>query len=636
MSIRTKLVSAIALLVATILAISAFSYMAMQRGSQTAETIVSDRVIPLEQLKSIADAYAVNIVDTVHKLRAGAITSTEAADHVREATRIIDENWSAFMATYLTPEEAALADEFAVMRKAADAEIGEIQRLVANGNAEAVARYADTRLYATIDPLGAPIGKLVDLQIRVAKDELAKAHALTTVLTYVMAAMFAIGAAIAAFSIVTVISGVVRPLDALSRAMNAIAGGDLDAAVYGEGRRDEVGRMAGAVAVLRDNGRERVRLEAEAAANRSQSEQARIDRERQQAQEAAEIKQAIDGLAAGLDALADGRLTYRLGTAVADRLDRIRLDFNGAMAQLEDAMRAVGVNGRGIAAGSNEIKAAADDLSRRTEQQAASVEETAAALEQITTTVADASRRAEEAGRLVDQTRVNAEHSGDVVARAVTAMQQISSSSGEINSIIGVIDEIAFQTNLLALNAGVEAARAGEAGKGFAVVAQEVRELAGRSAKAAKEIKDLIGASGDHVRAGVDLVEETGRVLARIVAQVKEIDGNVAAIVTSAREQATGIGEINHAVSLMDQGVQQNAAMVEQSTAASHSLAREADALFSLLARFEVGGDAAPVERNAVAVSAPLPKANVARRGIAPVPASRGNAALKADDWEEF
>ncbi len=182
-------------------------------------------------------------------------------------------------------------------------------------------------------------------------------------------------------------------------------------------------------------------------------------------------------------------------------------------------------------------------------------------------------------------------------ATAVEAMSRIEKSSSEISNIIGVIDEIAFQTNLLALNAGVEAARAGEAGKGFAVVAQEVRELAQRSAKAAKEIKEMINASNAHVKEGVELVGTTGRALQEIVTQVVQVDGNVEAIVEASKEQATGLKEINTSVNTIDQGTQQNAAMVEETTAASHSLAREAERTVQLLGQFNIGATTRPAAR---------------------------------------
>ncbi len=451
-------------------------------------------------------------------------------------------------------------------------------------------------------------------------------------------------------SLMIATKGITAPIARLRERMASLAAGQTEAPVDGQDRKDEVGQMAAAVAVFRDNAIERARLERDADANRSLSERERIEREAQKAKEAADTQFAVDHLATALDKLAEGDVAYRIDSAFVANLDGLRTNFNSSVANLQDALRAVGNNARAIDAGANEIRSAADDLSKRTEQQAASVEETAAALEQITTTVKDASRRAEEVGKLVTKARDGAEQSGRVVGNAVTAMNEIERSSTEITNIIGVIDEIAFQTNLLALNAGVEAARAGEAGKGFAVVAQEVRELAQRSAKAAKEIKALINTSGEHVRSGVSLVGETGRALEVIVSEVQEINRHVGAIVESSREQSVGLQEINTAVNTMDQGTQQNAAMVEESTAASHSLAREAAALNQLLSRFNLGqggaqAAAAPTRSNAapaVASAVSRPAASPARalgRKIASAfggQSAAAGAAVSRDNWEEF
>ena len=257
------------------------------------------------------------------------------------------------------------------------------------------------------------------------------------------------------------------------------------------------------------------------------------------------------------------------------------------------------IDGRvgGVRNGSDKIAEAAVHLSRRTEQQAASLEETAAAMEEITTTVGQTASGAKKAADVVARARDDARRSGEVVGEAVAAMTAIEGSSQQVGQIIGVIDEIAFQTNLLALNAGVEAARAGEAGRGFAVVAQEVRALAQRSADAAKEIKTLISTSTQQVGAGVSLVAQTGEALREIVGQVAAIDALVSEIAASAQEQATGLHQVNTAVNQMDQVVQQNAAMVEEATATTHSLKSEAGDLAVLVSRFQVGDGEAGTTR---------------------------------------
>ncbi|OJT95712.1 MAG: methyl-accepting chemotaxis protein [Rhizobium sp. 63-7] len=416
--------------------------------------------------------------------------------------------------------------------------------------------------------------------------------------------------------------GITAPMALLRRRMTALAQGETTEDVAGLDRKDEIGDMAKAVAIFRDGAVERIRLERQGEKDRASSETERAERETQKAAEAADLQRAVTALGGGLRRLADGDLSFQIDTPFVAHLDQLRLDFNDSLSKLDQALGAVGGNARSINAGADEIRNSADNLSKRTEQQAASVEETAAALEEITTTVKDAARRAEEASHLVAQTRTGAEKSGQIVRDAVSAMQQIEQSSSEISNIIGVIDDIAFQTNLLALNAGVEAARAGEAGKGFAVVAQEVRELAQRSANAAKEIKSLITASGTHVATGVNLVGETGKALDAIVSEVQEINRHVHAIAEAAREQSIGLQEINTAVNTMDQGTQQNAAMVEETTAATHTLATDAASLTELLSQFKMTGTHGGFASSHVARPASRQSAPVARPAVAPVRAA--------------
>ncbi|MGH1329372.1 MAG: methyl-accepting chemotaxis protein [Paracoccaceae bacterium] len=298
----------------------------------------------------------------------------------------------------------------------------------------------------------------------------------------------------------------------------------------------------------------------------------------------------VDSLRKGLKSLSEGDLTAQISQEFAPEYETLRSDFNVAVAKLLEALRSVVENADLIRGEASEISNSADDLSRRTEQQAATLEETATALDQLTSSVRSASEGATQASEMVASAKTNAEKSGQVVQEAVTAMSEIESSSGQISKITSVIDDIAFQTNLLALNAGVEAARAGEAGRGFAVVASEVRALAQRSSDAAREINELISQSGGHVKRGVDLVGETGEALRGIVGSVSEIAAHVSGIAVSSKEQASGLAEINEAVNQLDAVTQQNAAMFEETTAASHSLTREAETLNATMARFVIPG----------------------------------------------
>ncbi len=410
---------------------------------------------------------------------------------------------------------------------------------------------------------------------------------------------------------------IVTPIVGMTQAMTALAAGNNTIAVPALDRTDEVGEMAKAVAVFKDAAIEKVRLSQQTEQLRLTSEEERQANDARKAREAAEIEFAMNSLAEGLSKLAEGDVANRLERPFAEHLDRVRGDFNMAVAKLQAALQSVGRNASAINAGAAEIQSATDDLAKRTERQAASVEQTAAAVEEVTTTVKDAAKRAEDVGQRVERARLGAEKSGEVVRRAVAAMEGISKSSNEIINIISVIDDIAFQTNLLALNAGVEAARAGEAGKGFAVVAQEVRELAQRSANAAREIKTLLTTSSQQVDAGVALVGETGEALEAIVVEVQQINDNIKAIVTSAREQSIGLQEINTAITAMDHNTQQNAAMVEEQTAASHTLAREAGELDELLRQFKLGAGSPAAQRPATpraaaptaAAAAPQPMA---------------------------
>ena len=367
--------------------------------------------------------------------------------------------------------------------------------------------------------------------------------------------------------------------------------------------------------------------EAEQAAARAEADRA-----------AAEQAQArlVEALGASLAKLSAGDLTDRVTATMEGDHARVKDDYNGAVESLRQTLDQVLGAVSSLRGGADEISGASTDLSRRTEQQAASLEETAAALDQITATVKRSADGARQASAVAADARGETERSGVVVQQAVQAMDGIRTSSDRIGEIIGVIDEIAFQTNLLALNAGVEAARAGEFGRGFAVVASEVRALAQRSAEAAKEIKSLISTSGAEVAQGVKLVDETGAALDAIARRVAEMDALVSEIASSAQEQATGLSQVNAAVNQMDQVTQQNAAMVEQTTAAAASLKSEADQLAMLVERFDTGSEAhAPVRMQDTADS-PIPLARERARVRAVAGGGVVPASVATPDWEEF
>lgn len=444
-----------------------------------------------------------------------------------------------------------------------------------------------TPYYTIYEPIYSPTGDTIGILyagVRSAEID-AMASELAWTIGIVAILVLLAGTALAAWVNKKVLAGIPR----LTGVATSLASGDLDIEVPGEDQRNEIGSLARALTILRDGAIEKRTLEESSQRQRHETEGERQRRESEKAAHDQEVESTIAELGTALSALSDGKLGVRLEHPFSGKFEKLRTDFNHAAERLSQTMAELRGETHEINAGASEMQSATDDLSRRTEQQAASLEETSAALDEITATVRSAATRAEEARDMAEKAQGSTVNSRGVVSNAVDAMSRIESASGEISKIISVIDEIAFQTNLLALNAGVEAARAGEAGKGFAVVAQEVRELAQRSASAAKDIKGLITKSGEEVASGVHLVNETGEALGTISEQVAAINEHIASIATAAREQTTGLGEINSAVNQMDQVTQQNAAMVEEATAVMHKLAGSARNLTGMVDQFDIG-----------------------------------------------
>jgi len=409
---------------------------------------------------------------------------------------------------------------------------------------------------------------------------------------------------------------IATPIADLTHTMSAMAKGQHDLAIPGTGRADELGAMAQAMMVFRDAALERARA-------------------------VKEREEAMAKIGANLHAVANADLSVRL-TDVPPAFQSVAHDFNEAMERLCQAMGLVQDSIMAINLTSGEIQQATTDLATRSEQQAASLQSSSSAMDNLTTQIEDYAKIAAEVSGSMVQARGEAESGGKVVSKAIEAMDNVARASAEISDITTMIDGIAFQTNLLALNAGVEAARAGEAGKGFAVVASEVRALAQRATEAANAIKQRVEAVTNHVRSGVSLVNETGSALETIISRVGTVTASISTIAETAGEQSVALRKINQAIGAMDQMTQQNAAMVEETNAATKNLTQEAGQLSSAFASFKIGDERPGTSFNAPARSAPAaaprPATHAApmrRAAYAPIPQGSGNLALD-NDWSEF
>ena len=638
-SIRNALIGVFSTLILVIFGLSSFSFTGMNTLYANTEDIADKRLPLLNATTSIQSSLnAEQLTYATHLLAVNQAQMEKAQAMVNDAANLTDTHFAEFEAIV---SDAADAELFAKMKELLVAYRTnglEMLELSADNGKNFARAIFEKDMAEIADQIDADVNQLVQSSLASVKSARAESVSTFNKVNLTIIVMAAIALLVAIGAIVFALIGIAMPISRITESMKNLAAGDHEKAIPFSKRRDEIGSMAGAIEVFRQAAISNLRMEKEAEAARQEAEANRVkDQKLAEAEAARRMREATAGLAAGLKRLAAGDLSFQLNEEFASDFESLRQDFNISISQLAETMVFVTSSVGTMTEGSQEISASISDLSKRTEQQAAALEETAAALDQITVNVGSSSDRTQEARTVATEANASATKSGLVVAQAVEAMSRIEGASDKISNIIGVIDQIAFQTNLLALNAGVEAARAGEAGRGFAVVAQEVRELAQRSANAAKEIKDLIQSSTTEVSAGVKLVSETGISLKEINEYILRINEHMDAIAAAALDQSAGLASINTTINSMDETTQQNAAMVEESSAAASTLAMEAAKLGEMMTHFEL----TDVSNQLVTQSEALRQTGQAMaESTSPQPrakayVSNGNTAVD-QEWSEF
>ncbi|MGV8856882.1 MAG: methyl-accepting chemotaxis protein [Devosia sp.] len=668
MRIRFKLLLSLALLGSTLLAMGVSGFVALSLTTETTRTIVADGVVGLGQLTRINDMYS-NIMRDTQGVALGELSFADGAASLDESLQQINIDWTAFQRTDIAPESVELVETANTRMSEAQRRIDELKALLAGNDVESLTGYVQTKLGDTMESIASQFDELAQIQIDLASQDSAGAETLASQARLAMTVIAALAVLVVAYALYVVLVEVLGPLSRLEKTMRGLASGDLSIAVPHADRRDELGEMARAVEVFRDNG-----LQANAMTEEEKS--ARAGRVAERANMMTDLRAAfgevVDAAIAGdfsrrietkfqdleLNSLADSinNLVQTVDRGMAETgivlaalaetnlTKRVKGDYKGAFAKLRDDTNAVAdkltdiveqlrKTSRGVRSATGEILAGANDLSERTTKQAATIEETSATMEQLAQTVLANANKAQDASVQSQAVSRTAEEGGAVMSQATGAMERITNSSAKISNIIGLIDDIAFQTNLLALNASVEAARAGDAGKGFAVVAVEVRRLAQSAASASSDVKVLIEQSATEVSGGSKLVAEAAGKLEAILEGIRANSLVMEAIARDSKEQASSIEEVNVAVRQMDEMTQHNAALVEQTNATIEQTEGQASELDRIVDIFIL--EDGPAAARAPMAEAPRKGLQYKVKQAAKAYVSHGNAAV-ARDWNEF
>ena len=724
MTIKMKLILlGLAGLLASLI-IAGLGLWGMSTNVQTVSSLYNDRVVPLRDLKQIADNYAVNIVDTSHKLRNGNIDWTEANNSMLKAQKLIHDKWQAYLTTKMAPEEQLIIDRIKPSLVKTDEKLSQLMNVIRQQDAQALEQFTINQLYPAIDPISEEFAQLIDVQLTIADRDFHQMMSAYQQSKWIVIAVLLLSLLIMILMVISVIKGVLESTHRMSSAMNEAMQGNFKYQMVITGNDEitpsmhalnglmssldkaitEANHVVGAIANADFNQRmqgnyagdlNQLKLGINASAESVSFMMAELEKVMKALQQGnlgiqmdtrvpADFRHSVDVALGSLNQIVadinqimqrlnDGNFDARVNAnAQGDLLnmkqavngtldtlehlvdDLVRMaqaqmegdltlvsqgNYKGRFKELQDA-RASSTNrikevvnmaleaSHVVSDAAGQVSQGSSDLSSRVQEQAAALEQTSATMHQMTSAVEANTENASRVASLAHQVQGQSTDGVQVMQQTIEAMRSIQQASNKIADIVSIIDSIAFQTNLLALNAAVEAARAGEHGRGFAVVASEVRALAGKSAEAAKDIKGLIEDSVQRINAGTKLADKSGEMLSTISESVKEVANMIEAISAASKEQSTGISQVHLAIADIDRVTQENAALVEETTAAAESLNHEANELRNNMSFFKTGqGTAAPARL------APTTAKTANRSPAKGLPAPK---AASSDEWSEF